>query len=206
MWLHLSDPPTFDLRGISLRNFHLRNRRLRKIIRLPANPVKRSWMLPVARKGKWLPFDTEVSPLLECLGIPACFRTALAVWRDTMLWSTGKRLPVIGFPRRTGRAIAKPSLQSRSGDGTRPTVRWTILLTEAEARRILNCERATFSLQTFDLPWFASSCEARSGGRSITNCFSRCHSAFDLAISSVESIPFVDREGEFDERSEKTFL
>jgi hypothetical protein len=33
----------------------------------------------------------------NCLGMPAYFRTALAVWRDTMAWSTGKRRPVMGL-------------------------------------------------------------------------------------------------------------
>ncbi len=33
----------------------------------------------------------------NCLGMPACFRTAFAVWRDTMARSTGKRRPVMGL-------------------------------------------------------------------------------------------------------------
>lgn len=33
----------------------------------------------------------------KCLGSPACFITAFAVWRDLILWSTGKRIPVCGL-------------------------------------------------------------------------------------------------------------
>jgi hypothetical protein len=30
----------------------------------------------------------------NCLGTPACFRTAFALWRDLIAGSTGKRRPV----------------------------------------------------------------------------------------------------------------
>ena len=39
----------------------------------------------------------SVSFSQNCFGMPACFNTALAVWRDRILWSTGKRRSVIGL-------------------------------------------------------------------------------------------------------------
>jgi hypothetical protein len=39
----------------------------------------------------------SVSFSQNCLGMPACFNTALAVWRDRILWSTGKRRSVMGL-------------------------------------------------------------------------------------------------------------
>ena len=40
---------------------------------------------------------TERPPgVQKCFGKPACLRTAFAVWRDLILLSTGKRIPVWG--------------------------------------------------------------------------------------------------------------
>lgn len=50
-----------------------------------------------AGRGELIAGGGSNSHAQNCLAMPACFRTAFAVWRDLMSWSTGKRRCVIAL-------------------------------------------------------------------------------------------------------------